>query len=205
MSRPFDPNREEYFNRVILADVYPRKEDPFRPGRGAIPGGAPAASMVSPEELAAIQSGQAPIQLLLTPPGQRPVVFQTAANISLSVGTTPTAFQNSQYQCDGFMVSVDNTLTTSVFIGYGSGVTVLSGIEVQPGIPQLFAPDNNREMWELQRGIEQIAAMMALFLGYSPLDTYRAPRVVFDASKFYAVATATVNASIMLFNVPEQQ
>jgi hypothetical protein len=203
MSRSFDAD----FDRIILADVYPRKEDPFKPRPAITPASAPAASMLTPEQLAA-QGGAAPnpFQLLLTQPGQRPVVYQRANNFAMTVTTTPQPLQAQQYQCDAILIDVASALTTSIFFGFGSSITTASGIEVQPGLPVQIKPDNTREQWEVQRLLEMIAAMLADQGGYNILGQYKAPRVVLDASQWYVVcATATVAISVCLFNVPEQQ
>lgn len=202
MSRVFDTD----FDRIILADVYPRKEDPFKPRPAVTPASAPAASMLTPEQLAA-QGGAAPnpFQLLLTQPGQRPIVYMRASNLAFNVTTNPQPIQAQQFQCDGMIIDVPSGTANSVFFGFGSGITTASGIEIFPGLPQFFGPDNTREQWEIQRLLEMIAAMLADQGGYNLPSQYKAPRVVMDASQWYLVATATTAISVMLFTVPEQQ
>jgi hypothetical protein len=141
----------------------------------------------------------------LTTPGTRPIVYQRALNYQLSVGTTPLPLTNGNMQCETIILDVDSTLATSVFFGFSSSVTTGSGIEVRPGLPVVLSVDNVREQWEMQRILEAIAGMIAAQGGYNGLGSYRAPRVVFDASDFFVVATGTVNMRVMLFLTPEYQ
>jgi hypothetical protein len=192
---------EDFVKRHTLADVYPRKEDPFRPGPGVLPGSAPGASHFTPEELG---SGTDPFSALLTQPGQRPVVYQQALSFGMTATITPTPLQAQQFQCDSFVIDPFFG-GGNVFIGYGSGVTVTSGLEVVAGAPIEIAAENSREMWELQRLLEVIALMIANERGYSTIGQYRAPRVVLDASQWYVVAAANVPISVTIFPVPLQQ
>jgi hypothetical protein len=196
---------DNLIDRINFADIYPRREDPYQPGPAITPGSLPAASMLTPEQLqAAMGAGADPFSLLLTQAGQRPVVYQRANQFSITADVTPVPLQAGSYQCDSFVINAPAG-GGNVFVGFGSGVTVASGLQVVAGIPQEISCDNSREQWELQRLLEVIAAMIANERGYSILGNYRAPRVVLDASQWYVVAAAPVPITVMLFNVPEQQ
>lgn len=186
---------------AVLTDVYPRIRDPFKPPAGSLPIHVPAASMATPEEL----SQQNIYADWITQPSMRPVVYQRAANLTVNVGTTPVPITSNQFQCDSMVISIDGAGGTSAFFGYGAGVTVLSGIEVAPGIPATIIPENTREQWELQRMLEVIAAILAADRGYASPGFFRAPRVVFNPNEYYLVATGAVSVAVMLFYVPEGQ
>jgi hypothetical protein len=141
----------------------------------------------------------------LTTPGTRPIVYQRALNYNISVGTTPTPLTNGNMQCETIIIDVFSSAANSVFFGFSSSITTTSGIECRAGLPVTLSVDNVREQWETQRVLEAIAGMIAAQGGYNGLGSYRAPRVVFDASDFFLVATATTSVSIMLFLTPEYQ
>jgi hypothetical protein len=141
----------------------------------------------------------------LTQPGERPHVFQRAVSTSITAGVAPVPIMNQRFDCDTIVLDVPTTAANSVFFGFGSGVTVTSGIEIRPGLPIAITPDNNREQWELQRMIEMIAAMMAVQLGFDSIGQYRAPKVVFNANEYFVVAAATTVMSALVFYVPEMQ
>jgi hypothetical protein len=141
----------------------------------------------------------------LTSPGSRPAVFQRALNFSIAANTTPVPLMNQDTPCDSMVINVYSTAANSVFFGFGSGITTTSGIEIRAGLPVVVAPDNTREMWEIQKSLEYIAALMAYDRGLPALGPYRAPRVVFNAKDYFVVASAATAVSIMLFYVPEQQ
>lgn len=196
-----DQNNSDWISRVTVPDMYPRKEDPFRPPAMAPPLTAPPASMVSADQLiqADIYSGW------VSSMGQRPVVYQRALNFEMTAGVTPLPLLNQQFQTDGILVNVDSTAANSIFFGYGSGITITSGVEIRAGLPQFFSPDNTRELWEIQRVLEQIAAMIAAERGYNSLGQFRTPRVVMNANEYFVVAAAATSIRIMLFTVPEMQ
>jgi hypothetical protein len=111
-------------------------------------------------------------------------------------------------------VDVPSSSGNSTFFGFGSGVTSSSGIEVRPGLPQFFSPDNSREQWELQRLLEAITALIGFMIGYQtgmpPVPgpgQFMAPRVVMNAHDYYLVNLTgiTQTVAIMLFTVPEYQ
>jgi hypothetical protein len=192
MSRPFD---DSYFNRNILVDVYPRKDDPFKPSvaPGAIdqgPGGDSA--------LAALVAG------FVTPPGQRPVVYQRGLNFNFAVTAVPQPLQANRYDVDSFVIDVPATAANSVFVGF-AGVTATSGLECRAGIPIEIATDNTREQWELQRSLEALVAMLAYQNGLPLPFAFKSPRVVFNLADIFIVAAANTNISVMAFNVPEMQ
>lgn len=130
-----------------------------------------------------------------TTPGQRPHTAQSALNYQVSVGTAPIPISPNQFEVDTFIVDVPSSTGNSVFIGYGSQVSVSSGIEVRPGLPFVANADSSREQWELQRLLELIYTAIK---GESP-GQYKAPRVVFDVSQYYLVAASTTTVAIMLF------
>ena len=200
----------DWQDRIIIPDVYPRKDDPGRPSgfvpppTGAISGGP----TVAPSEGAELYAES------ITIPGVRPIVYQRASNFVLPVTDSPIALQPGNLQCEAFLINVPSSSSNSSFFGFGSGVTSTSGIEVQPGIPLFFSPSNIREQWELQRLLEAICSLLGYAIGQAegmpPIPTpgqFMAPRVVLNAHDYYMVnaATVTQNVAIMLFNVPEFQ
>lgn len=131
-----------------------------------------------------------------TTPGPRPWTFQAAINFQLNlVANTPQALASGQFAADTIVVDVLSSLSNSVFFGYGSQVSPSSGIEVRPGLPLTLSADTNREQWELQRLLE----IMASALAGDHAGPYRAPRNVFDASQYFAVATVDTTIAVMLF------
>jgi len=191
----------DWINRVVLPDVYPRRDDPFRPPGGSVPPTAPAGSMLEPE----VDISADVFADWITDPAQRPVVYQRGLNFTVTANTTPVALTNGDFQCDSIVLDVYSTAANSVFVGYGSGVTVLSGMEIRAGLPVTLTPENSREQWELQRILEAIGAMIAAERGYGSPGKFRSPRVVFNARDFWLVAAVATNVSVMLFTVPELQ
>lgn len=200
-----DPNLDRY----ILPDVYPRRSDPFvEPGAIIAPSGTAAGGSIA--SAMDIYAGA------FTTPGVRPVVYQRAQNLSVAVTDSPQPITNATFQCDAILISVPSSSGNSTFFGYGTGISSTNGgIEVKPGFPQFYSPDNGREQWEIQRLLEAITAMLGAFVGAqlgngAPLPgigSYMAPRVVMDAHNYCLVNAATVSqtVSVMLFTVPEMQ
>lgn len=188
----------DYLSRQTMPDVYPRRSDPFRPAAEGNPGCKYPPGQIPP--------GYELLQCL-TMPAQRPVVIQRATSTSVVAPVTPNAIavQNSRFECDSMLFDVISTAANSATLGFGSTVTPGNGIEIQPGIPIILIPDNTRELWELQRVLEYIAAMMAADRGLPCLPMYRAPRVCFDASNWFLTATVAVTVAITLFHVPQDQ
>jgi hypothetical protein len=189
----------DYMARATMPDVYPREEDPFRPPPALDPG------------CSVLPGGGLPpgVQILqcLTMPAQRPNVIQRATNFQVTVPVAPNsiAFTNSRFECDSMLLDLPSTAANSAFWGYGSTVTAANGIEIQAGQPILIEPENTREMWEIQRTLEFIAALLARDRGVPCLPPFRAPRVVFNANEWFLTTTVAVTMSIMLFHVPELQ
>ena len=198
MSRP---QNGDWLSRVNLPDVYPRRDDPFKPPAAIIPPGAPPASQVSVQSLTAANIWDG----WVTTPGTRPVVYQRALSYVVSANTVPVPLTNGAMQCETVILDVLSTLGTSAFFGFGSAINDTTGIEVRPGIPVSFSLDNDREQWELQRILEALTAILASDRGISPLGLYRAPRVVFDASDYFLFATTAVPVRVMMFLTPEYQ
>lgn len=193
------PQQSDWLSRVNLPDVYPRKADPFRPPAGSIPSGAPSQGSESSVTVD-VYTDQ------ITIPGQRPVVYQQALNFSIGLAAgIASPLTNGSFQCDTIVLDVYATAANSVFFGYGSGITVNTGLEIRPGLPVSISPENTREQWELQRVLEALLAIQAADRGLSTLGQYRAPRTVFDSSKYFVVAAVATNISVMLFTVPEFQ
>ena len=140
----------------------------------------------------------------VTIPGQRPAVYQKALNLSLVTGTGAVALAPTQFQVDSILLSVP-TGGTSVFLGYGSGVTTASGIEIKAGVPMLIGPDNVREQWELQRALEALIGIIAQANGLASPPPFMSPRVYMDAGQYYLIGTATQTVAVMLFLSPEFQ
>jgi hypothetical protein len=192
---------EDWVSRVNLPDMYPRKDDPFRPGAGSVPFGVPPASMMegTTVELSDVWADW------LTQPGSRPIVYQRALTYQITADVNPIPLMAGQFQCETIILDVLSSLAASVFFGYGSAVTITSGVEVRPGLPIVLTTENSRENWEIQRLLESIAAMIAAERGYMPLGPYKAPRVVFNAGEYFVVAAAPVAVRVMLFTTPEYQ
>lgn len=191
----------DWINRINLPDVYPRRDDPFKPRSGPQMGTPPLGSQVTPEEYERLDL----YSEWVTQPGQRPVVYQRALNYQMTVTVTPQALLNSRFECDTIVIDVPSTAANSVFFGYGSAITVNSGLEIQAGLPVSIAPENSREQWELQRILEVLGAILSYERGWPAPGPMRAPRVVFNANEYFVVAAVNTNIRIMLFNVPELQ
>jgi hypothetical protein len=203
----------DWIDRQVMPDVYPRKSDPFvTPTYETPPTGT--------NEPAGPSEGMAQnlFQDAITVPGVRPVVYQRALNITIPVTDQPIAIQSGTFQCDAIMVDVPSSSGNSTFFGFGSGISSTNGgIEVVPGVPQFFSPSNVREQWELQRLLEAITSMLGFLIsvqlgggpGTNPgtPGTFMSPRVVMNAHDYYLVnaATITQNVNVMLFTVPEMQ
>lgn len=187
----------DWLSRVIIPDLYPRKSDPFRPAGSQPPPGTTAGAQPS--------GAVADFYAELTSPGTRPYVYQRALNYSIAANVAPVSLMNQDTPCDAIIVDVYSTAANSVFFGFGSGITTTSAIEVRAGSPLVISPDNGREMWEIQKPLELIAAAFAAQSGVPASGPYRAPRVVLNAKDYFVVATALTAVSVMLFYVPEQQ
>jgi hypothetical protein len=190
---------EDWLSRVVIPDLYPRREDPLRPAPAVQPQTAPPASMLSDEP------PPGDLTVNITTGGARPLVVQDALNYSIPLSANTAApLVTRSMMVDAIGINVPSTAAVSAFFGRGA-VTNVSGWEVRPGSPQLFRADNTREIWELQRTLEYIAALLAADRGGGQLPSYRAPRVAFDASQYSLFATAAVTVAIMLFYIPVQQ
>jgi hypothetical protein len=189
----------DWISRITVPDMYPRKEDPFRPPAAIIPPTSPG-SIIAPEEEAG-----ADLYASITRPGMRPVVYQRGINYQLIANTTPIPLMPSRFEVDTVVIDVFSTALNSVFWGYGSGITVNSGQEIVPGAPVTIGAPNTREQWELQRSIEILATITAFERGLPVPGDYKAPRVVFDASALFIVAPAATAVAVLLFFVPEMQ
>ena len=197
----------DWVDREVVPDVYPRKRDPYSAG-GVLqaPAGTPSAGMdFTGNPLADIFNNA------ITTPGQRPVAYQRALSQTIAVTDSPIAIQPGTFDCDAIMISVPSSSLNSTFFGFGSSVSSSSGIEVVPGVPQIFRPENVREQWEIQRLLEYMAAVLGVFVGQSlfgqtipPLGQFMSPRVVLNAHDYYLVNAPTIsqNVATLLFNVP---
>ena len=203
MSRniPGSPNPGElgsdWISRVTIPDMYPRISDPFRPAGANPPQNLPPDLASNPDV--------ANFYAELTSPGNRPPVFQRAMNFTLTAGLAPVPLMNQDTPCDAMIIDVYSTAANSVFFGFGSGITITSGIEIQAGNPLILSPDNVREQWDIQKPLEFIAAILAQQAGLPALGPYRAPRLVLNPNDYFVVAAAATAVSVMLFYVPEQQ
>lgn len=138
----------------------------------------------------------------VTQPSQRPWRYQQGLNYSLAlVANTPLPILGQRLEVDAIVIDVYSTAVNSVFLGYGSSVTVLSGTEIRPGLPVEMSNETERQLWELQGPLEMIAAMMATSLNLPQLGQFRAPRPVFDPSQWWLVAAQNTQVTILLFPV----
>jgi len=188
----------DWLSRQIIPDMYPRKDDPFQP--------AITAPQVNPPGAPTAPAGSSSVTDLfsnLTVPGSRPIVIQRGVSFQFNVTTTPTAITNQPF----YQILLNNPSTSgsSVFFGFGNGITTTSGEEVRSGLPQVFSADNTREQWEVQRPLEVICNMMAYYFGLPGLASYRAPRIVWNCNDWYLVAGGSVTIAITLFYTPEMQ
>ena len=193
-------------DRNSQPDLMPRRSDPFSVSPGAIPGAAPPPSQyqIDPAGQPA-QNDNDIYKGWYTQPGSRPLVFQRGFNYQFNATTVPQPMLNATFQCDSMILNVPSTAGASVFWGYGAQITTGSGLEIQPGLPIIIEPENTRELWELQRMLELMAAMLADQIGLDAPGPYRAPRVAFNATEWYIVAAGPVSMSIVLFNHAEGQ
>ncbi len=192
---------DDWISRITIPDLYPRKEDPYRPSGGGAPSYGPPGSMIEGPVTADINAFDG----WMTTPSVRPVVYQRALNFNLTADVGPLPLANGGFQCDTIILDVLSTAANSVFWGYGSSINITTGQEVRAGLPIVVAADNTREQWEIQRLLEMIAAMIAAERGFPAPGPFRAPRVVFNASDIYVVAAAPTNVRVMLFLAPEYQ
>lgn len=193
---------DDWISRVNIPDVYPRRDDPYRPPAAHIPPGSPAGSYLDPSAIAAadVWAGW------LTVPGTRPIVYQRALNFIVTANVTPVPITNGNMQVETLIFNIDSTVGNSAFFGFSSSITPTTGIEIRPGTPFPIVLSQDREFWELQRVVEAMAGMMAASLNIpGTLGPYRAPRVVFDASDFFITATVATTVRVMLFLTPEYQ
>lgn len=179
-------SRQSWLDRATIPDKLPHDDGYGRPGYVQTPG---------------IGVGG---QFGITPPGQRPFVYQAAVSTGLNVGTTAVPLSNAQNPIDGVILSVPDG-GTEVWIGYGSGIQVGGGMLVPAGGSRFLSPDNTRELWELQRTLEMLAGIDTTQNGLPALPLYRAPRVVLDLSKYYAIASGAQVLGVLAFYVPEGQ
>jgi hypothetical protein len=210
MSRNLPPQYPpDWLDREVIPDVYKRRSDPYRPMEMLIPPvGTPSAEGVDMGQIQDIFRG------FMTTPGVRPFTYQRALNISIAATDSPTPIQNATFPVDAIIVNVPSSSANSAFFGWGSNISSTNGaIEVRPGIPQFFAPDNVREQWELQRNLEMISAMLAALImlqsggQVQPPGPFMSPRVTFDASDYFIVNATGISqsVSVMMFYVPEFQ
>ena len=200
MGLPDDPYAgSDWLSRATIPDMYHRKDDLF----------APSQLVDAPPGSVAPTTAEAPITASLTVPGPRPTVYQRAVSFQVSAPVAPAsiAIVANRIEVDAITVDVPSTVTSSVWFGYGSQVAVGIGIEIQPGIPITFSPNNTREQWEIQQIIEFMAVIMAYQSGVPPMEHYRAPRVCLDASSFFITtgAVAAVSVAVTLWYIPDQQ
>jgi hypothetical protein len=193
---------------------FPYEVDWYKPGmtipdmlkHGGVAQQAPTLTQLQTGEATdGTPGGPDPIVTSITSPGGRPEVQLRGINFVLPVLTTPTPITGNRLSVDTIIVDVPSSAANSVFFGYGGGVSTASGLEVRPGIPLIWQPDNGREAWELQRQLEYIALLIGATQLVPNLPTYRAPRVVVDPSQYYCVAAVNTNVAIMLVYIPEQQ
>lgn len=193
-------------NLVMVPDWVDQNQKPDLYTRGLTVGAGPQLTppggMTSPALSELIATAEA--EAWATTPGQRPFVYQNFMQFAITVGTTPVPLIPLRTEVDTIVFNVISTAANSVFWG-GQAVTITTGMEIQPGVPISMGPDNTREQWELQRVLEYIGAIVARSTGREPLSSYRAPRVVFDASKVFLVAAANTQVNLALFIPPELQ
>jgi hypothetical protein len=140
----------------------------------------------------------------LTVPAMRPSVTQRMLNFNIIANTPAVPISGARLETIGLIFNVYSTAAASVFWG-PNGVTVTTGIEVRPGVPQPLLMEQVREQWELQRQLEHIGAMIAGATGNPGMAPYRAPKVIFDLSQIYLAAAAAQAVTIIAFLPPEEQ
>lgn len=145
-----------------------------------------------------------PIEPWLTQPAQRPSVMQRFVNFNMIANTPAVPISNGRFEAIALIFNVYSTAGASAFWG-PSGVTVLTGIEIRPGIPATASLEQVREQWELQRQLEHIAAMIASQTSSGMMGPFKAPKVVFDLSQIFIASAAALSVSILAFLPPELQ
>lgn len=206
-------SQDDWVDRQVMPDVYPRRSDPFvTPGYETPPTGTNQPATNLPGTQTDLYTPA------ITLPGVRPVVYQRALNLVVPVVDQALPILSATFPCEAIMVNVPSTSGQSAFFGFGSGITSTNGgIEIFPGVPQFFSPSNVREQWELQRLLEAICAqvgeLISIQLGNTPGSNpgtpgqFMSPRVVMNAHDYYLVNAPTIaqNVAVMLFTVPEMQ
>jgi len=130
----------------------------------------------------------------------REIVYQPFDSFSISVQVTPTPLNTSialtkSDLIDSFTISVDATAANNVFIG-GAGVTITSGLEiVAGGGPVSFVIENQRQHYELQEPVINIAEILQC----SPSQPRSLPFIIWDLSQIYLIAAAITNVRVAPF------
>lgn len=145
-----------------------------------------------------------PMAPWLTNPGMRPTVLQRFVNFQVTANTPAVRVSDSRFECIGVILNIYSTAGASAFWG-APGVTVTTGIEIRPGIPAFIGLDQDREMWELQRQLEHMGAMMASQGGFEIMAPYMAPRVIIDLNAIALASVAAQPVAILAFLAPEYQ
>lgn len=181
--------------RYVNVDIHPDRTDPLL-GRGI------RTQILGPDGAEPGTPNPDVKELSWTRPGQRPFVYQMAANVNLTATVAPQPIMPTSFASDGVVISVPSG-GNPVFFGFGSGIGPTSGIQVAANQPILFAPENNRELWEIQRVLE---ALYGLLSQGQSLPQFKSPRVVMDLNQWYHCCSSGTQAfSAMAIFIPEMQ
>ena len=148
-----------------------------------------------------MSSPQLPSAGAVRPHVRRPYVIQPLLIFPLPVGTSATAIANSPNLVDAYIdsifVNIPSAAANPVFFGMNN-VTIATGLELQPGLIINFALNNERQLYELQYPILDIATAMKCETQVPD----RLPVVVWDPSQLFLVAAAATDVRIALFKNP---
>lgn len=129
---------------------------------------------------------------------QRNLLRQEFTTFALTVQTTAgpiNANMGLNTLVDSLILSVPASAANNVFLGGDAGVTILSGIEIVAGSPIQLAILNERQLYELQSPLMEMAVVATC----RQLQPEAIPFVVWDISQIYLVAAAATPMAVGVF------
>lgn len=135
-------------------------------------------------------------------------IEQTVVSLAIAVGTGPTPIAQSistTSMIQSILVCNFSTNANSLFFG-DNNVTTATGAEIVVGTSYMFVIEQDRQLYELQDVVLQLAQMVAMItgaqMGCAPqgqIDPISIPVVVWNPQNLYLVAAAAQPASLQLF------
>lgn len=129
----------------------------------------------------------------------RPLVVQQFLTRSIAVTAAALPIDPTQDKTKlitGFSIANPST-GASVFIG-NAGVTTATGFEIPAGTAPFFGIDQQgRQMYELQKPLNEINASMQCDISKAALDGI--PFIVWDLSNFFIIAAAPTTVTLITF------